>query len=54
MSDNTFAIDRFEDFEVLDHAGNLRHLSELVGGDPAILNTIGVRGARRSNDSSVD
>jgi len=39
MSDNTFALDRFEDFEVLDHAGNLRHLSELVGGDPAILNT---------------
>jgi peroxiredoxin len=26
------------DFELLDHAGNKRRLSELVGGDPTVLN----------------
>jgi peroxiredoxin len=32
-------IEVFDDFEVLDHGGNRRRLSELVGGDPAILQT---------------
>ena len=29
--------DHFNDFELPDHSGNRRRLSELVGGDPAIL-----------------
>jgi peroxiredoxin len=29
--------ERFPDFELLDHAGNRRKLSELVAGDPAVL-----------------
>jgi peroxiredoxin len=29
---------RFPDLELPDHAGNLRRLSDLVGGDPAFLN----------------
>ena len=29
--------DRFTDFELPDHNGNCRRLSELVGGDPAVL-----------------
>ena len=29
--------DRFVDFELPDHNGNRRRLSELVGGDPAVL-----------------
>ena len=28
---------RFHDFELPDHAGNMRRLSELVGGDPTVL-----------------
>jgi peroxiredoxin len=28
---------RFPDIELDDHAGNRRHLSELVGGDPVVL-----------------
>ena len=32
-------IEVFDDFEVLDHGGNRRGLSELIGGDPAILQT---------------
>ena len=28
---------RFPDFELPDHAGNARRLSELVGGDPTVL-----------------
>ena len=28
---------RFVDFELADHSGNERRLSELVGGDPAVL-----------------
>ena len=31
--------DRLPDLELLDHAGNERRLSELVGGDPTILQT---------------
>ncbi len=30
--------ERFPDIELADHAGNLRRLSDLVGGDPALLN----------------
>jgi peroxiredoxin len=32
-------IERFDDFEVLDHDANVRRLSDLVADDPAILNT---------------
>ncbi len=31
--------DRLPDLEVLDHSSNRRRLSELVGGDPTILQT---------------
>ena len=31
--------DRLPDLELLDHSGNTRRLSELVGGDPTILQT---------------
>ena len=30
--------ERFPDIELPDHAGNLRRLSDLVGGDPALIN----------------
>ncbi len=30
--------ERFPDIELADHAGNVRRLSDLVGGDPALLN----------------
>ena len=36
---STPTIKHFDDFQVLDHGGNRRRLSELVGGDPAILQT---------------
>lgn len=30
--------ERFPDIELPDHSGNIRRLSELVGGDPAFVN----------------
>jgi peroxiredoxin len=35
----SIVIERFDDLELVDHGGNRRRLSELVGGDPAILQT---------------
>jgi peroxiredoxin len=32
-------VDRIPDLELLDHGGNPRRLSDLVGGDPTILQT---------------
>ncbi len=32
-------MDRLPDLELTDHGGNLRRLSDLVGGDPAVLQT---------------
>jgi peroxiredoxin len=32
-------IERFDDLELVDHGGNRRRLAELVGGDPAVLQT---------------
>ena len=41
------------DFELLDHAGNRRRLSQLVGGDPTVLHFYRGCGPPRSRRSSV-